>query len=100
MEVNGYSFHRRALTAFYELAAEEQAAVLQKWAALIETPASQWTPEQARRIPGDRSLYLARVNASLRIIVRAAEGHKPEVLDLVRNETLESFAQTAVSTEH
>jgi hypothetical protein len=40
------------------------------------------------------------VNDSLRVIVWAADGHKPEVMDIVRHETLESFAKSAGNTDH
>ncbi len=98
MEVGSYCFHRRALAAFHQLADEEQAQVLEGLASLVDVPAIQWTAAQAKRLPGDQSLYLVRINDSLRMIVRAVEGQKPEVMDMVRHETLESFTKTAAQT--
>jgi hypothetical protein len=94
MEVGSYKFHRRAFTALNQLAGDEQAQVLETLAALADTPAAQW-PAQAKRLPGDQPLYLVPVNDSLRVIVRAADGQEPEVMDIVRHETLESFTKAA-----
>src|SRR5436309_2550664 len=91
MEVTNYKFHRRALAALNQLPADEQAQVLERLASLVDTLPAQWPAAQAKRLPGDPLLYLVRVNDSLRIIVRATEGQEPEVMDLVRHETLESF---------
>ncbi len=93
MEVGSYKFHRRALAALNQLAADEQAEVLKGLAALAETPAAQWPVAQAKKLPGDQTLYLVRVNDSLRTIVRAADGQEPEVMDIVRRETLQSFTK-------
>jgi hypothetical protein len=95
MEVDSYPFHRRALTAFHQLSSDEQAEVLVILASLLETPPIQWPTPQAKRLAGDQSLYLVRVNDSLRILVQTGEGRKLEVMDLVRHETLESLAKTA-----
>jgi hypothetical protein len=95
MEVGSYKFHRRAFTALNQLAGDEQAQVLETLAALVDTPAAQWPAAQAKRLPGEQPLYLVRVNDSLRIIVRAADGQEPEVMDIVRHETLESFNKAA-----
>jgi hypothetical protein len=95
MEVGSYKFHRRALAALNQLAGDEQAQVLEALAALVDTPAARWPVAQAKRLPGDQSLYLVPVNDSLRAIVRAADGQEPEVMDVVRHETLESFTQAA-----
>lgn len=95
MEVSSYPFHRRALTAFNQLTDEEQAEMLDRLAALVAVPTAEWPAAQAQRLPGDQSLYLVRVNESLRIIVRVIDGQKPEVMDIVRHETLESFTKAA-----
>ncbi len=83
-----YRFHRRALSAFYELAEDEQAQIIQVLAAW-PTPAAG----HATKLPGDQPLFMQRINDSLRLIVRSVPGEAPEVMDLVRRETLESFAQ-------
>ena len=94
MEVGNCKFHRRAFTALNQLAAEEQAQVLETLAGLVDTPAAQWPAEQAKRLPGEPPLYLVRIDDSLRAIVSAADGQEPEVMDIVRRETLESFAKS------
>jgi hypothetical protein len=95
MEVGSYKFHRRAFTALNQLADDEQAQVLESLAELADRPAAEWPAARARRLPGDQPLYLVRVNDSLRAIVRAADGQGPDVMDIVRHETLESFAKAA-----
>jgi len=95
MAFNTYTLHRRALGALNELTPDEKAQVMEKLALLLDVPPAEWPAAQAKRFQGDQSLYLVRVNDSLRIIIRAAEGQRPEVMDVVRHETLESFAKTA-----
>jgi mRNA-degrading endonuclease RelE of RelBE toxin-antitoxin system len=95
MMVERYRFHRRAITAFNQLAKDEREQVLQTLAVLVDRPADEWTQTQARKLQGDQSLYLVRVNDSLRIILRAADGQEPEVMDFVRHETLEAFTKAA-----
>jgi len=95
MEVGSYKFHRRALAAFNQLAGDEQAQVLGTLAALAGTPAARWPAAQAKRLRAEQPLYLVRVNDSLRVIVREADGQEPEVMDVVRHETLESFLKAA-----
>jgi hypothetical protein len=92
VEVGTYKIHRRALAALNQLTPEEQAQVQERLAGLVDTPADQWPAALAKRLPGDPSLYLVRVDDSLRAIVRGADGQQPEVLDIVRHETLQSFA--------
>jgi hypothetical protein len=97
MEIRSYQFHRRAAGALHQLAAEEQGQVLDAVAGLVDTPVAQWPAAQARRLPGDQPLYLVPVNDSLRVIVRAVDGQEPEVMDIVRHETLESFRKAAAN---
>jgi hypothetical protein len=95
MEVGSYKFHRRAFTALNQLGADEQAQVLETLAGLVDTPVVRWSAVQAKALPGEPPLYLVPVNDSLRLIVRAADGQEPEVMDLVRHETLEAFTRSA-----
>src|SRR5580704_3763800 len=97
MEVAACKFHRRAFVALRQLASDEQAQVLETLGALVDTPAAQWPPAQAKRLPGDPPLFLVPVNDSLRLIVRAAEGQEPEVMDVVQHETREAFSKAASS---
>ena len=100
MKVGSYTFHRRAFMALNQLDADEQARVLEALAGLVETPAVQWPAAQAKRLPGDPPHYLVRLDDSLRAIVSVADGQEPEVMDLVRRETLESFAKSAANSDH
>jgi hypothetical protein len=98
MAFNTYKLHRRALVALNELAPDEQAELMRSLTALLDVPPTRWSPAQARRFPGDQSLYLVPVNDSLRVIVRAADGQQPEIMDIVRHETLELFTKAAAKT--
>jgi hypothetical protein len=98
MEVGSYKWHRRAFTALNQLAGDEQAQVLERLASLVDTPAASWPETLAKRLPDDPSLYLVRINDSLRVILRSVEGQQPEVMDIVRHETLKSFATGAART--
>jgi hypothetical protein len=93
MEVGTYKLHRRAREALHQLDGDEQARVLETLAALAEIPAAEWPPPQARRLPHDPTLFLVRVDDSLRIFLRVVEGEQPEALDIVRQETLDAFAK-------
>src|SRR5437870_4941952 len=97
MEVGSSKFHRRALAALHQLPTDEQAQVRDRLAALVETIPAQWPAAQAKQLPGDPLLYLVPVNESLRILVRVAEGQEPEVMDIVRHETLEFFTKAAAN---
>jgi len=100
MEVGTYKFHRRAVVALNQLAADEQSQVVQRLNRLVEIPPLQWPAAEAKRLPGEPPLYLVRVNDSLRALVQADNGHEPEVMDIVRQETLEFFAKSAGNSDH
>lgn len=97
MAVGSYKFHRRALAALHQLSGEEQAQVLETLAALVGTPVGDWSAPQAKKLPGDPAQYLVRVNDSLRLFVRADGEQEPEVMDIVRRETLEFFSKAAAN---
>ena len=69
--------------------------MLETLAVLADTPVAQWPATRVKKLPGDQSLYLVRVNDSLRMIVRVTAGPEPEVMDIVRHETLEAFTKAA-----
>jgi hypothetical protein len=92
MEHGRFKLHRRALIALNELPGPDQAEILDKLAQVVDLPAAEWSARGARRLADHEPLYLLRVNASLRVILRAIDGAPPEVLDVVRHETLETFA--------
>ena len=94
MDVGQFQFHRRAFAALNELSPADRAKVLDQLAALDGIPRRDWSAgQQVRKLGTDPALYLLRIDQSLRAIVRAPEGQEPEVLDLVRHETLERFAK-------
>jgi len=93
MEVGRFQFHRRAFAALSELSPEDQTRVLDQLSALEGVPRQHWSTSLVRKLGTEPGLYLLRIDHSLRAIVRALDGQVPEVLDLVRHETLEKFAK-------
>ena len=91
--MNDFRFllHRRALLAYNALTPAERDSLEQAIAPLVDRPEQRWCASGAARLESPEPLYLVRVDASLRAIVRPAAGGQPEVLDLVRHETLERF---------
>jgi hypothetical protein len=73
--------------------AEERAQVLEKLASFVGVTAAQWPPADAKRLPAEPLLDLVPVNDSLRLLIHVDEGQEPEVVDIVRQETLKAFAQ-------
>ena|SRR5438270_13656700 len=99
MEIGSFKLHRRALWAFQQLEADEQARVRERLMSLGDTPPAQWPAGLARRLRGEQPLYLVPVDESLRLFVGTEDGQPPEVLDIVRQETLDFFAQAAAKSD-
>ncbi len=89
MESGKYTLHRRAMMTLQQLPEDEQAAVRERLATLGDVPSAG-----IKKIAADQPLYLLRINDNLRVILRAVAGQPPEILEVVRQETLESFAGT------
>lgn len=79
--------------ALAQLSLEDQQRVREIIASLPGADPNEWPPDRVRKLPGDRPLYLLRVDDSLRAILGNGAGRQPEVLDIVRRETLETFAR-------
>jgi hypothetical protein len=94
-----FRLHRRAQIAINELPAEEGDQVLSALDSLTSKPPAKWPAYRAQVFPSDKSLYLVRVNPSVRVILRVADGQPYKVLDVVRQETLDSFAKMAADAE-
>jgi hypothetical protein len=92
MDAGRYRLHRRALQVLDTLAPKEQEQVRAKVAALAKLPPERWVGRGAKRLDLDPTLYLVRINASLRAILRANDDGVPEIQDLVRRDTLATFA--------
>ncbi|HYT93713.1 MAG TPA: hypothetical protein VEL76_33650 [Gemmataceae bacterium] len=93
MEISNFKMHRRAVWAFRELDADEQAQVRARLALFSEIPLAQWPPALVKRLPGEEPIYLLRINESLRAFIRAAEGQQPEVLDFAAQAWLDFLAK-------
>lgn len=86
-----FTVHRRAQAAIDVLTPEEWKAVRVKLAELADTPIEQWPARGVTRISSQEPLYFARIDDSLRVILRGVEGEPPALLDFVRHETLQWF---------
>jgi hypothetical protein len=87
-----FTLHRRAFPAFHALTRKERAAVSSAVARLVDVPVERWPAESVKRLAADEPLYLLRVDESLRAIIRPTPDRRPEILDLPRHETLQTFA--------
>ncbi len=93
MENGHFGLHRRASMALGQLPDIEQARVMQRLEALADLPPSEWPARIVKRADVATTLYLISVDESLRLLIAAPEGQAPEVVDIVRHETLEQFAR-------
>jgi len=93
MGIEHIGFHRRASMALSQLTDAEQARVLERLKAIADIPPTEWPARVVRRVDVSTPLFLVRVDHSLRVLISAPDGHVPEVLDIVRHETLEQFAK-------
>src|SRR5947209_5918262 len=96
-----FTLHPRALPGFNVLTPAERDAVKAALAPLARRPAAAWPKAGAVQLPDEEPLFLVRVDDSLRAIVRPGPGGQPEILDLVRHETLQWFrAETEDTATH
>jgi hypothetical protein len=86
-----FTLHRRALLAYSTLTRPERDALETVLAPLAGQPEERWRTAGATRLESAEPLYVVRVDDSLRAIIHPTPGGPPEVLDLVRHETLERF---------
>jgi hypothetical protein len=93
MRFERFKFHRRAEAALHELPPADQAAIRERLAALAQVPTREWDAREVKKPGTDGPLYLVRLNDSLRAFIDLHANGSPEVLDIVRQETLESFAK-------
>jgi hypothetical protein len=91
MSAARFHLHRRARIAYDTLTPAERDRLEAAIAPLVGIPEGRWPTAGAIRLESPEPLYLVRVDASLRALVGPAEDRRPEVLDLVRHETLQRF---------
>jgi hypothetical protein len=90
-----FLLHHRALLAYNTLTRREREALEAAVAPLTDQAEDHWAALGATRLDTAESLFLVKVDKSLRAIVRPTEGGQPEVVDLVRHEMLERFFQAS-----
>ena len=93
MENGHFGMHRRASMALGQLSDVDQARVMERLESLAKLPRSKWPAKIVKRADVPTTLYMISVDNSLRLLVTAPEGQGPEVVDIVRHETLEQFAK-------
>jgi hypothetical protein len=84
-----FPINHRAFMGYTTLTPEEQAAVQAAIEPLIDRPEAEWPAHGAIRLEYPEPLYLLKVDPSLRAIVQPTPDGRPELLDLIRRETLE-----------
>jgi len=84
-----FAIHHRAFTGYTTLTPEERVAIQAAIDPLVDRPEEEWTAHGAIRLGSAEPLYLLKIDPSLRAIVQPTSGGRPELLDLVRHETLE-----------
>jgi hypothetical protein len=92
MENGHLRLHRRASMALGQLPDIEQVRIRERLEALADLPPSEWPARIVKRTDVATTLYMISVDDSLRLLIAAPEGQDPEVVDIVRHETLEQFA--------
>ena len=89
----------RARTALTALSDDDRDSVRAVIEALILHDAGEWPADRALRISEDKPVYLLRVTPDLRAFVRVSgPGAEVELLDLVREETLDLFRERRPGT--
>jgi hypothetical protein len=92
--MENFKFQRLAKMMLDQLSAREQAAVRRKLAALEGVAPDDWPPRLVKRAADDPTIYVLKVDKSLRAILQAVNGQQPEVLDLFRREAAENFMKS------
>jgi hypothetical protein len=85
----------RALLAYNAVTAGERKAIAAAVAPLRGVPEERWCAAGATRLPSEEPLFFVPVDDSLRAILRPGPDGRPEILDLVREETLRWFREDA-----
>ena len=86
-----FKFHRLAKIVLDQLSAREQASVRRKLASLVGLAPVDWPTRLVKRVRSEPTMFMLRVDNSLRAVLRAVEGEQPEVLDIFRKEAAELF---------
>ena len=89
MENGPFTMAYRVQVGLGLLTPEERAEILARVADLADRPPERWQERGAVRLSTDEPLYLLRIDDSLRVIVRAADGAGPHIEDVVRRELLQ-----------
>jgi hypothetical protein len=86
-----FLLHSSALLAYSVLTTDEKEALDKLLASLARRPPERWPAKGVVRLDSPEPLYFLEVDKSLRAFVRPAEGGRPELLDLVRQELLDRY---------
>jgi hypothetical protein len=89
MSDHRFLLQHRAQVAYSVLTAAEKAAVVKALASLARRPPERWPAKGVVRLASPEPLYFVKVDDSLRAFVRPAAEGRPEVVDVVRQETLD-----------
>ncbi len=84
-----YTIHNRALGSESMLTSEERKALEETVAPLVGLPEDQWPSKGGVRLTLPDPIYKFNLGPSLRVFLQPNSDGRPEVLDFVRQETLD-----------
>jgi hypothetical protein len=91
MKNGRFRVNGRALIGYDSLTEAERGALDRALLPLVNLPEARWTAVGAIRLELKEPLYVVRVDDSLRALVSPADGGRPELVDLVRQEFLQRY---------
>jgi hypothetical protein len=89
MTSTSFPINHRAFMGYTTLTPEERAAIQAAIDPLVDRPEAEWTAHGAIRLKSSAPLYLLKVDSSLRAYVQPTPEGRPELLDLIRQETID-----------
>jgi hypothetical protein len=84
-----FAIRHQAFSSYTSLTPEERVVIQAAIEPLVGRPEQEWTAHGAIRLGSADPFYLLKIDASLRAIIQPTPEGRPELLDLVRHETLE-----------
>jgi hypothetical protein len=90
-DLAGVVIHRRALPLFETLSHADRLALVGTVALLRRLERESWTSESVQPVEGLPNVYTVQVTPELRALVTQTENQRIEVVDIVREATLDQF---------
>jgi hypothetical protein len=88
MNIANFPLGFRAFVAYNELSKDEQARIQQELLGLEHRSRQEWPSDRLRLLNKHKGLFAFSIDDSLRAVVRWPEQNRPEIVDILRQETL------------